>query len=66
MTNRRLFYGLPLAAVAIAVVILAILQWRSASVVIEAGFWFEDVTFDLSPLDVRATRWSADFRGEGD
>ncbi len=33
-------------------VILAFLQWRSASVVIEAGFWFDDVTFELSPLDV--------------
>ncbi len=51
MTNRWLFYGLPLAAVAIAVVILAVLQWRSASVVIEAGFWFDDAKFELAPLD---------------
>jgi hypothetical protein len=53
ITNRWLFFGLPFAAVAIAVVILAILQWRSSRVVIEAGFWFDEVTFDLPPLDVQ-------------
>jgi hypothetical protein len=53
ITNRWLFFSLPLGAVVIALAILMILQWRSSSVVIEAGFWFEDVTFDLSPLDIQ-------------
>jgi hypothetical protein len=51
ITNRRLFIGLPLGAVLVSLVILAVLQWRSKSVVIEAGFWFDDVSFDLAPLD---------------
>jgi hypothetical protein len=53
ITNRWLFFGLPLGAVVVALVILASLQWRSRRVVIEAGFWFDDVTFELPPLDVQ-------------
>ena len=53
ITNRRLFVGVPLVAVAGAIVILVVLQWQSKSVVVEAGFWFEDVTFELSPYDVQ-------------
>jgi hypothetical protein len=39
-------------ALAAAGVILGVLQWRSKSVVIEAGLWFEDVTFELSSYDI--------------
>ena len=54
ITNRRLYIGLPVGAVALAVIVLAILHWRSQGVVVEAGFWFDDVTFELSsPLDVQ-------------
>lgn len=53
ITNRRLFFGVPLGAVAVAVVILGVLQRRSQSLVIEPGFWFDDVTFEISPLDVQ-------------
>ena len=54
ITNRLLYFGLPLATVATAVVILAILHFRSKSVVVEVGFWFDEVTFELSsPLDLR-------------
>jgi hypothetical protein len=52
ITNRWLFVGVPLGGVAIALVILGILEWRSRSVVVEAGLWFEDVTFELSHYDV--------------
>jgi hypothetical protein len=52
ITNRRLFIGVPLVAVAVAVVILVVLDRRSKIVVVEAGFWFQDVTFEMSPLDI--------------
>ena len=52
ITNRRLFVGVPLTAVAVAVIILAVVQWRTRTVVVEAGFWFEDVTFAVSPYDL--------------
>src|SRR5262245_53811815 len=52
VTNRRLYIGLPVGAVAVALLILALVQWRSKSAVVEVGFWFDDVTFELaSPLD---------------
>lgn len=42
-----------MVAVAIALAILGVLQRRSGSVVLEVGFWFEDVTFELSGLDLQ-------------
>jgi len=53
ITNRRLFIGIPLAAIAAAIGILGVLQWRSNRVVVEVGFWFDGVTFEMSPLDVQ-------------
>jgi len=51
ITNRTLFVGAPIGAVVIAVTVLAVLQWQSTTVVVDAGFWFDDVTFELSSLD---------------
>jgi hypothetical protein len=54
ITNRRLYIGLPVVAVALAVIVLAVLQWQSTRAVVEVGFWFDDVTFELSsPLDLQ-------------
>ncbi len=60
ITNRRLFFGVPLVAVAAAVVTLVVLDRRSKIVVVEAGFWFQDVTFEMSPLDIQQLGGSID------
>jgi hypothetical protein len=53
ITNRWLYFGLPLTGVIIAVVTLLFLSWRSKSVEVDAACWFDDVTFELSPYDVQ-------------
>ena len=36
-----------IAAVLITIATIGVLQWRSTFVVVEGGFWFDDVTFEL-------------------
>jgi hypothetical protein len=43
--------GIAIGAVVTAITVLGVLQWRSRQHVVEGGFWFDDVKFELLRSD---------------